>query len=297
NKKLTNKIEELLQKYIPSMSNINVKYIDDFVNEQVIMSSYKNGENETISNENRSILNLLYNQEYTYNFSLYDENKFYENKSQHIMNKILKNYFFLICYILNLPLKYHIFKSYINLFDTLLDIFKDHRNIYYSFNICDISLICTFFLKKKIIDDKIVNKLFNILNYKIDELLLNTSNQDISSNSNMSNNEKLKLITKKNEYPIPLNDIIIFLHFINFYNLKYDKLCKQLIMICFNKYHHLNDTQQFIFFNSIEAMKKKNIMSDLKYILDYFMYDKNMEFFLNRNKNIQKESLGLLFAN
>ncbi|ETB56753.1 hypothetical protein YYC_05140 [Plasmodium yoelii 17X] len=297
NKKLNNKIEELLQKYIPSMSNINAKYIDDFVNEQVIMSSYKNGENETISNENRSILNLLYNQEYTYNFSLYDENKFYENKSQHIMNKILKNYFFLICYILNLPLKYHIFKSYINLFDTLLDIFKDHRNIYYSFNICDISLICTFFLKKKIIDDKIVNKLFNILNYKIDELLLNTSNQDISSNSNMSNNEKLKLITKKNEYPIPLNDIIIFLHFINFYNLKYDKLCKQLIMICFNKYHHLNDTQQFIFFNSIEAMKKKNIMSDLKYILDYFMYDKNMEFFLNRNKNIQKESLGLLFAN
>ncbi|CXI63441.1 conserved Plasmodium protein, unknown function [Plasmodium berghei] len=297
NKKINNKIEELLQKYIPSMENINEKYVDDFVNEQVIMSSYTNGQNDTILNENRSILNLLYNQEYTYNFSLYDENKFYENKSQHIMNKILKNYFFLICYILNLPLKYHILKSYINLFGILLDIFKGHRNIYYSFDICDISLICTFFFKKKIIDDKIVNKLFNILNYKIDELLLNTSNHDISSNSNMSNNEKLEPFTKKNECPLPLNDIVIFLYFINFYNLKYDKLCKQLIMICFNKYHHLNDTQKLIFFNSIEVMKKKNIMSDLKYILDYFMYEKNMEFFLNKNKNIQKESLGFLFAN
>ncbi|CAD2108528.1 conserved Plasmodium protein, unknown function [Plasmodium vinckei] len=300
NKKLNNKIEELLQEYIPSMPNINAKYIDDFVNEQVIMPSYtneQNEQNETTSNENISILNLLYNQEYTYNFSLYDENKFYENKSQHIMNKIFKNYFFLICYILNLPVKYHILKSYINLFDIFLDILKGHRNIYYSFEIGDISLICTFFLKKKIIDNKIVSNLFNILSYKIDELLLNIPNQDINPNSNMSNNEKLNPLTKKNEYPLPLNDIVIFLHFINYYNLKYDKLCKQLIMICFNKYHHLNDTQQFIFFNSIEAMRKKNMMSDLKYILDYFMYDKNMQFFLNKNKHIQKESLGFLFAN
>ncbi|KAI4837305.1 hypothetical protein MKS88_003775 [Plasmodium brasilianum] len=345
NKKLNISIELLLINYIKSMNILSEQDIYNFINEKIMsfenmihvenedkLDEKNNNENVIYNKDKKSndILELLYNQQYIYNFTLYDENMFYENKFHYIMNKILKNYFFLVSYMLRLPfLKLHILKSYLNSFNMFMGFFINNKNIFYSFDIGDIAFICTCFLKRKIIKVEIVDKLFSVLHYKIDAFLNlssrhsykgkkdsrnhnikgnnNDSISDDSSkssnhhNDNRSDNSKASSEnnTKENieeACPFHINDILVFLHFVHFYNLTFDALYKQLLMICFNKFVCLNDTQQLIFFNSVEGIKRRNFTNDeQKSLLDYFMYEKSLQFFLNRNKNIQKESLGYLF--
>ncbi|CRH00940.1 conserved Plasmodium protein, unknown function [Plasmodium relictum] len=288
NKKLNSSIENILTNYIKSM-NLSEQDIYNFINKK-IKSLQDNIKMENKENEkNFNILDFLFDQQYTYNFILFEDNIFYENKFQYVTNKLLKNYFFLISYILRLPfLKLYILKSYLNSFNMFINIFINNKNIFSYFDIREISFICTCFLKRKIIEVEIINKLFILLDYKINnfkKLLQKSDNSDIKHNKCEEANENV---------PFHINDILIFLHFLYYYNLKFEDLYKNIIMMCFNNFHFLNNTQKLIFFNSVEGMKKRNNMNE-QLVLDYFMYDRNLQLFLNQNKNIQKDSLGFLF--
>ncbi|SBS85339.1 conserved Plasmodium protein, unknown function [Plasmodium ovale] len=284
-------IEHLLMGYIGSMYSLSEKGIYNFINEKVthlVNPSQIEKDKIQIGKKSQDILDFLYNQQYTYNFALYNENDFSENKHEYVSHRILKNYFFLISYMLRLPfLKFNIMKSYLNSFNIFLEILiKKKKHVKY-IKISEISFICTCFLKKKIIEKKLINKLFSILCCKI---------TSFSPDPLQKGHVSTEVVSGDN-WPLPIDDILILLHFIYFYNLKFDDLYKYLLIICLNKLLHMNDAQQLMVFNCVEGMRKRKNSDYEKPLLDYFMYDQNVQFFLNRNKNIERESMGFLFAN
>ncbi|SOV21702.1 conserved Plasmodium protein, unknown function [Plasmodium sp. DRC-Itaito] len=312
NKKLNKCVQDVLTRYIKSM-HLNEQDIYDFINnkkkksnsleskENVIQKS--NEEHKTLTNnilnEEYNILELLYNQQYTYNFILYDENNYYDDNFQYIAYKLLKNYFYLVSYIMTLPfIKWNILKSYINSFNMFINIFKENKNISSSLHISDISFICASFLKTKIMEHQLIHTLFNILNDHLDHYLI------IQEKKNIYNETKEKHIQYANDLPNVepnINDILTFLHFLYFFKLsQYNDVLIKVLIISFKKFILLNDTQQLIFYNTIEGIRKnqneQNNRKKINSILNYFNYDQNFNHFLKRNKNIQKQSLGMLFC-
>ncbi|SOV74736.1 conserved Plasmodium protein, unknown function [Plasmodium sp. gorilla clade G3] len=313
NKKLNKCVQDVLMCYIKSM-NLNEQDIYDFINNKKKKSNnleskeniiQKNNDEHkiltnNILNEQYNILELLYNQQYTYNFILYDENNYYDDNFQYIAYKLLKNYFYLVSYMMILPfIKWNILKSYINSFNMFINIFKENKNISSLLHISDISFMCASFLKTKIIEHQIIQTLFNILNGHLDHYLI------IQEKKNIYNEKKEEHIQYVNNI-IPnvepnINDLLTFLHFLYFFKLsQYNDLLINILIISFNKFILLNDTQQLIFYNTIEGIRKnpngQNNINKLNSILNYFNYDQNFNHFLKRNKNIQKQSLGMLFC-
>ncbi|SBT38146.1 conserved Plasmodium protein, unknown function [Plasmodium ovale wallikeri] len=284
-------IEHLLKGYIPSMYSLSEKGIYNFINEKVthlVNPSHFEKDNIQIGKKSQDILDFLYNQQYTYNFSLYNENDFAENKHEYVSHRIFKNYFFLISYMLRLPfLNFHIIKSYLNSFNIFLEILIMKKKHVKYIKISEVSFICTCFLKKKIIEKKLINNLFSILRCKITSFF-----PDPLQKGHVST----EVVVSGDNWPLPIDDILILLHFIYFYNLKFDDLYKYLLIICLNKLLHMSDAQQLMVFNCVEGMRKRKNSDYEKPLLDYFMYDQNVQFFLNRNKNIERESIGLIMC-
>ncbi|GAW81831.1 hypothetical protein, conserved [Plasmodium gonderi] len=306
NKKLNKAIEFTLAAHIGSMDGLSEQTIYDFINEKTNMEEHNGSVSHTYD-----VLHFLYNQDYTYNFNLYDENIFYENKFNNVTKRLLKNFFFLVSYMLRLSfLKLPILKSYLNSFDFFFAIFIKNENISSFFHIAHISFICESFVQQKIIDLNITKKLMHIVHHEVQNFLnyfqdgkMNTHeyqcvNKRGEKNAHISESQSsTENLISEYSYILFLNDILTILHFLHFFNLNLEKLHTQLFTICLGNLIYLNDTQKLILFNCIEGIKKRTPSSFYKPILNYFMYEKNLDFFLARNKNIQKDSLGLLLIN
>ncbi|SOV77537.1 conserved Plasmodium protein, unknown function [Plasmodium reichenowi] len=312
NKKLNKCIQDVLMSYIKSM-NLNEQDIYDFINNKKKKSNnleckeniiQKNNDEHKpltnkILNEQYNILELLYNQQYTYNFTLYDENNYYDDNFQYIVYRLLKNYFYLVSYMMTLPfIQWNILKSYINSFHMFINIFKENTNISSSLHISDISFMCAIFIKTKIMEHQIIQTLFNILNGHLDHYLIIQEKKNIY---NQTKEEQIQYVNNIPNVEPNINDLLTFLHFLYFFKQsQYNDLLIKILIISFNKFILLNDTQQLIFYNTIEGIRKnqngQNNMNKLNSILNYFNYDQNINHFLKRNKNIQKQSLGMLFC-
>ncbi|EUD68511.1 hypothetical protein C922_00907 [Plasmodium inui San Antonio 1] len=293
-KKLNRAVERALGGCIASMNEWSEQGIYDFIN----CVTKEEGPGRGLFHSGvhlppHDALAFLYDQQYTYNFSLYEEDAPYRNKYHHATNKLLKNFFFLLSYMLRMPfLKFHILKSYLNSFNFFLDIFIKNENVCSSLDIAEISFLCESFLRRKIVDLSITHKILHLVRQAVGKCVkFDLARQN---DAHMMEDAHVGGIAT---CPIYLNDILSILHFLHFYNLTTEQLHSQLLVICLGNFLYLNDTQKFILFNCVEALRRRVPNQIRTHVLNYFMYEKNLDIFLARNKNVQRESLGLLFVN
>ncbi|GAB67359.1 hypothetical protein PCYB_113790, partial [Plasmodium cynomolgi strain B] len=293
-KKLNRAVERALGGCIASMNEWSEQGIYDFINGVTKEDRPGSGVFHSGVYPPHDSLAFLYDQQYTYNFALYEEDAPYRNKFHHATNKLLKNFFFLISYMLRMPfLKFHILKSYLNSFNFFLDIFIKNENVCSSLDIAEISFICESFMRRKIVDLNITHKMLHLVRQAVGKC--EKFHQAQGNDPHMMNDAHVGGIIATS--PIYLNDILSILHFLHFYNLTTDQLHLQLLVICLSNFLYLNDTQKFILFNCVEALRRRTPNQIRTNILNYFMYEKNLDIFLDRNQNVQRESLGLLFVN
>ncbi|KJP88105.1 hypothetical protein AK88_02219 [Plasmodium fragile] len=292
-KKLNRAVERALGEYIASMNEWSEQRIYDFINGVTKEEGPGSGVFHSGVHRLHDALAFLYDQQYTYNFVLYEEDAPYGNKFHHATKKLLKNFFFLLSYMLRMPfLKFHILKSYLNSFNFFLDIFVKNENVCSSLDMSEISFICESFVRRKIVDLSITEKLLHLVRQAVGKCVkFHRAGQN--DPNTMDDADVGEIAT----CPIYLNDILTILHFLHFYNLNTEQLHSQLLVICLGNVLYLNDTQKLILFNCIESLRRKTPNQTRTHLLNYFMYEKNLEIFLARNKNVQRESLGLLFVN
>ncbi|ANQ09067.1 Uncharacterized protein PCOAH_00034860 [Plasmodium coatneyi] len=291
-KKLNRAVERVLGGFIASMNEWTEQGIYDFIN-GVTKEGPDNGVIHTVVHPPHDALSFLYHQNYTYNFALYEEDAPYRNKFHHATKKLLKNFIFLLSYMLRMPfLKFHILKSYLNSFNIFLDIFIKNENVCDSLEIGEISFFCESFMRRKIVDLNITHKMLHLVRLAVGKCV--KFHREGENDPHMKDDADIGEIAT---CPIYLNDILSILHFLHFYNLTTEQLHLQLLVICLGNLLYLNDTQKLILFNCVEALRRKTPNQIRTHLLNYFMYEKNLEIFLSRNKNVQRESLGLLFVN
>ncbi|KMZ85655.1 hypothetical protein PVMG_02117 [Plasmodium vivax Mauritania I] len=310
-KKLNRAVERALGGFIPSMNEWSEQGVYDFINglargegigrgvlhgglihggafhSDVIHGDLFHGDRFP------NALAFLYDQQYTYNFALYEEDAPDRNKFHLATNKLLKNFLFLLSYMLRLPfLKFPIMKSYLNSFDFFLNIFIKNENVCTSLEIAEISFICESFVRRKIIDVSIAHKMLSLVRQAVGKCVKFHRAGEDDHPPLMGDADVWRVST----YPIYLNDILSILHFLHFFNLPTDQLHAQLIVICLGNFIHLNDTQKFILFNCVEALRRRTPNQIRAHVLNYFMYEQNLDAFLARNRGVHRESLGLLFV-